>query len=174
MKHPLRTLSCLLLSLSVLLSLAACKADWREDLSAAQVCQAITNALTEKPGWRAVGESYISPSSWGEDYATQLEKVKEYRILVSEESDVNIDEVGVFLCRSPGDIQSIRSFVQAYLSTKALQQKPLLESYNPGELPKLDNAKVQVVGLYVVYTILSTSDTATADTALKTALTPVE
>ena len=52
--------------------------------------------------------------------------------------------------------------------------KPLLESYNPDELPKLDYATVNVMGRYVMYTILSSADTTTAGSAMEKALTPAE
>lgn len=173
MKYTLRPLLCLLLALSMILPMTACDGgSWRDDLTAAQACNAVTDALPAGDGWRAVSENYISPSSWGEDYADYLEKVAEYRIVVSENSDMNIDEVGVFLCKSEKDAKAVKEFCENYLNAKALQLKPLLESYNPDELPKLDYATVNVMGRYVMYSILSSSDTTTAGSALEKALTP--
>ena len=173
MKYTLRALLCLLLALTLTLPLAACDSgSWRDDLTAAQVCDAVTNALPADDGWRAVSENYISPSSWGEDYADYLEKVTEYRILVSENSDTNIDEVGVFLCKSEKDAKAVKEFCENYLAAKTLQMKTLLESYNPDELPKLDYATVNVMGRYVTYTILNSADTTTAGSAAEKALTP--
>lgn len=175
MKNTLRTLLCLLLALCMTLPMVACDSgDWRDDLTAAQVCNAVTNALPAEDGWRTVSENYISPSSWGEDYADYLAKVTEYRIVVSENSDMNIDEVGVFLCKSEKDTKAVKEFCENYLNAKALQLKHLLESYNPDELPKLDYATVNVMGRYVMYTILSSADTTTAGSAMEKALTPAE
>lgn len=175
MKYTLRALLCLLLALCLALPLTACDGgNFRDDLTAAQVCNAVTNALPAGDGWRQVSENYISPSSWGEDYADYLEKVSEYRIVVSENSDMNIDEVGVFLCKSEKDAKAVKEFCENYLTTKALQMKSLLESYNPDELPKLDYATVNVMGRYVMYTILSSADTTAAGSAMEKALTPAE
>jgi hypothetical protein len=159
----------------MILPMTACDGgSWRDDLTAAQACNAVTDALPAGDGWRAVSENYISPSSWGEDYADYLEKVAEYRIVVSENSEMNIDEVGVFLCKSEKDAKAVKTFCENYLAAKALQMKPLLESYNPDELPKLDYTAVNVMGRYVMYTILSSADTTTAGSAMEKALTPAE
>ena len=170
-----RILLSLLLAATLLLSLASCGGGkYRDDLTAAQLTDGITAALPAGDGWRQVSDAYISPSSWGDDYADYLAKVTEYRILVSENSDMNIDEVGVFVCKTEKDAKAVKDFAESYLAAKALQLKPLLESYNPDELPKLDNATVNVMGRYVVYTILSSADTTTAGSAMEKALTPAE
>ncbi|MBQ4111568.1 MAG: DUF4358 domain-containing protein [Clostridia bacterium] len=173
MKSVTRTLTCLLLALCMLLPLTACGGgNWRTDVSAQSLCDSVIASLPVKDGWRAVTDKYISASSWGEDYATHMEKVTEYRIMVSENSDMNIDEVGIFRCASEKDAKAVAEFAQGYLDTKKLQMTPLLESYNPAELPKLDTATVNVIGCYVLYTILNSSETTTAGSAFEKALTP--
>jgi hypothetical protein len=175
MKHTLRPLLCLLLTLCLTLSFAACDGgSWRDDLTAAQLSNSVTASLSATDGWRQVSDSYISASFWGEDYADYLEKVTEYRIVVSENSDMNIDEVGIFLCKSEKDAKAVGQFAENYLSTKKLQLTPQLESYNPAELPKLDYTTVNVMGRYVMYTILSSADTTAAGSAMEKALTPAE
>ena len=175
MKHTLRALLCLLLALTLTLPLTACDGGkFRDDLTALSLTDSITAALPAGDGWRAVSENYISPSSWGEDYADYLAKVAEYRIVVSENSDMNVDEVGVFLCKSEKDARAVKEFCESYIAAKTLQMKPLLESYNPDELPKLDCAKVTVCGSYVFYTILNAEDTATAHKAFEDALRVAE
>ena len=79
------------------------------------------------------------------------------------------------LCNKYYEYQALLSIAYTnYLNAKALQLKPLLESYNPDELPKLDYATVHVMGRYVTYTILSSADTTTAGSAMEKALTPAE
>ena len=170
-----RILLALLLTLTLILPLISCDSGkYRDDLTATQLTDNITAALPAGDGWRQVSNAYSSPSSWGEDYADYLAKVTEYRIVVSENSDMNVDEVGVFLCKSEKDAKAVKEFCESYLAAKALQMKPLLESYNPDELPKLDYATVNVMGRYVMYTILSSADTTTAGSAMEKALTPAE
>ena len=175
MKHSLRAVICLLLSICLLLPLTACDGgSYRNDLTAAEVSAAVTNALPAGDGWRQVSDQYISASSWGDDYEDYLAKVAEYRIVVSENSDMNVDEVGVFKCKSEKDAKAVKEFAQNYLTAKVLQLTPLLESYNTAELPKLDYATVHVMGRYVMYTILSSADTTAAGSAMEKALTPAE
>lgn len=173
MKYTLRALLCLLMALVLTLSFAACDGGkWRTDLTAADVSGKVTAALNAPDGWRQVSDGYISASAWGEDYADYLEKVTEYRILVSENSDMNIDEVGIFRCKSEKEAKAVGQFAENYLATKKLQLAPQLESYNPAELPKLDYATVNVMGCYVLYTILDSANTTAAGSALEKALTP--
>ena len=173
MKYTLRTLLCLLLALCMTLPMVACDGGgWRDDLTAAQLSNSITAALPAEDGWRQVSENYISASAWGEDYADYMAKVTEYRIVVSENSDMNIDEVGIFRCKSEKDAKAVGQFAENFLATKKLQMTSLLESYNPAELPKLDYATVNVMGCYVMYTVLGSSDTTVAGSALEKALTP--
>lgn len=175
MKYTLRALLCLLLALSMTLPMAACDSgSWRNDLTAAQVCDSVVSAIPLEDGWRAVSDKYISPSSWGEDYTDYLEKVAEYRIMIAEDESRNINEVGVFRCKSEEDAKAVKEFCENYLNAKALQLKPLLETYNPTEITKLDYATVNVIGRYVMYSILNSSDTTTAGSALEKALTPAE
>jgi hypothetical protein len=172
MKHITRTLVCLTLALCLLLLTACDSGKWRNDLTAASLCNTVVEALSSADGWRTVTDKYISASSWGDDYATHMEKVSEYQIMVSENSDMNINEVGVFRCESEKDAKAVGEFVESYLETKKLQLTSLLESYNPAELPKLDTATVNVMGCYVLYTILNSADTTTAGSAMEKALTP--
>jgi hypothetical protein len=173
MRYPFRALLCLLLALTLTLPLTACDGGkFRDDVTAAQLADSVTASLSATDGWRQVSESYISASLWGEDYADYLDKVTEYRIVVSENSDMNIDEVGIFLCKSEKDAKTVAQFARDYVDTKKLHLSDQLKSYNPAELPKLDYATVNVMGRYVMYTLLSSADTTTAGSAMEKALTP--
>ena len=175
MNYTLCALLCLLLVLTLTLPLASCDGGkYRDDLTAAQLSGSIIEAIPSEDGWRQVSDKYISASSWGEDYADYLEKVTEYRIMIADDDSNNVNEVGVFLCKSEKDAKAIKTFCENYLAAKTLQLKPLLESYNVAELPKLDYATVNVMGRYVMYTILDSADTTTAGSTMEKALTPAE
>lgn len=171
MKH-LRPLALLTLcALLLMLPLTACESsNWKDDLTAASLTATIKSSLPAGDGWDTVSDDYVSPSAWGEDYADYLSLVTDYVITVSAESDMNVDEMGIFHAGNAKDAAKIKSFTQKYLEGKKLRMAPLLESYNQAELPKLDCAKVTVCGNYVLYTILSAEDTTAAHTAFETAL----
>ena len=176
MKSILRMLSCALCATLLLLSVVACdtSSNWRDDLSAVSVSNSVKAALPAEDGWESVSDDYISPSAWGESYADYLALVADHSITLSAESDMNVDEWGVFRLKDAKDAASFKSFVEDYLEAKKLRMTPLLESYNPDELPKLDYATVNVMGRYVMYTILSSTDTTAAGSAMEKALTPAE
>ncbi|MBQ9151760.1 MAG: DUF4358 domain-containing protein [Clostridia bacterium] len=171
MKHIFRILS-VFLTLSLLLcSLVACGGqNWRTDLSVTSLCDTVVAALPAGDGFDTVSDGYVSASSWGDDYADYMALVTDYRIIVSVNSDMNVDEIGVFQTANAKDADKMKTFVEKYLEAKQLRMTPLLESYNQAELPKLDNADVTVCGNYVLYTILNASDTTNAHSAFEKAL----
>ena len=176
MKSILRMLSCALCATLLLLSVVACDtgSNWRDDLSAVSVSNSVKAALPAEDGWEAVSDDYISPSAWGESYADYLALVADHSITLSAESDMNVDEWGVFRLKDAKDAASFKSFVEDYLEAKKLRMTPLLESYNQPELPKLDCAEVTVCGVYVFYTILDAEDTTLAHAAFEKAVKKAE
>ena len=172
MKHSLRALCLLLTSVTCLaFALTACGgSSWRDDLTSASLSGTLTAALPAGDGWAEVNDGYISSSEWGEDYQLLLDAVSDYCIHLSEQSDMNIDEIGIFHVKNSGDVKKVKAIVEDYVSAKKLRMTSLLESYNPDELPKLDAAKVTVCGSYVLYTILDASATTTAHEAFENAL----
>ena len=100
MKHAtLRLLLCALCATLLLASLAACDSgsgNWKDDLTSASLSTTVKAALPAGDGWDTVSDDYISPSAWGEDYADYLALVTDYVITISAESDLTVDEMGVF------------------------------------------------------------------------------
>lgn len=171
MKYTTRFLISLLALLVLISAFSSCDGgSWRNDVSAADLSRQVEAALPAGDGFEAVSDSFISASSWGEDYADSMKLVTEYRIFVSANSDMNVDEVGIFRTESAKDAAKIKSFVEKYLEAKKLRMTPLLESYNQAELPKLDCSDVTVGGNYVLYTILNSTDTTTAHSTFEKAL----
>ena len=166
MKHTLRILICLLLALSMI-SLAACSGQWKTDVTVDAIATEMKGATRVSDGWENADSDYISASNWGDDYKEQMEKVVEYRILISSDSANNIDEMGIFRLNSGNDAKAFKGFVDAYLDTYTLRMTPILEAYNQAEILKLNNAKVTVCGTYVFYTIVSESNTSAAHRAFE-------
>lgn len=173
MKTRILTLTALLLSLACLL-ISCGSTEWRDDLSAGQAAGLVSAAVSGSAGGRhTADEDFISESSFGAGRAVLFEKTDSRVILLSDRSDVNIDEIGVFHVASAADVNAVRDVLKDYIASQKLRMKSLLESYNPTEIPKLDNASVKVCGQYVMYTILSAADTEAAQTAFEQALKPV-
>ena len=164
----------LLLALAILMTLTlvtACGGDqYRNDLTSAQVVESIKATIPTEEGYRQVSDRYISASMWGEKYTVLLDNITDYCIIVSEKSDSNIDEVGVFHVKDKSMVQELKTIVEAYVTAQTSHFRNLLVSYNPGELPKLDEAEVEVCGNYIYYSILSEARTETAEQAFENAL----
>ncbi|MBE6652596.1 MAG: DUF4358 domain-containing protein [Ruminococcaceae bacterium] len=171
MKKILRSTLCLL-CVALLLCAVSCDngGDWKDDLTSASLSTTVKSAFASEDGWETVSSDYISPSAWGEDYADYLALVVDHTITVSAESDMNVDEIGIFRAKNAKDAAKLKKFAESYLQATKLRMAPLLESYNQAELPKLDCADVKVCGNYVLYTILSAEDTAAAQSAFEKAL----
>lgn len=172
MKHIRTFILTALCAILLLISTTACDGggNWKDDLTAASLTTTVKSSLSAGDGWDTVSDDYVSPSAWGEDYSDYLSLVSDYNITISAESDMNVDEVGIFHVKNAKDAAKIKSFVEKYLEAKKLRMAPLLESYNQAELPKLDCAEVTICGNYVLYTILNAEDTAAAHEAFEKAL----
>lgn len=156
--------------LMILTALVSCGDKYRDDLTSAQVMDTIKAAIPSEEGYRQVSDGYISASMWGDQYTVLLENTVDHCIIVSEKSDMNIDEVGVFHVKDGVNIQELKAIVEAYVEGQALRFRDLLISYNPDELPKLDEAEVEVCGNYIYYSILSEARTEAAENAFEGAI----
>ncbi|MBP5236965.1 MAG: DUF4358 domain-containing protein [Clostridia bacterium] len=70
------------------------------------------------------------------------------------ESGATAEAVMVMRCDSTEDAGTVKSLVEAYRDT----QKHLFETYNPAEVPKLENAVIESRGLYVLYAVGKNTD----------------
>ena len=165
----------LLLSLALFMILSiftACDGNkYRDDLTSVQLMEQIKAAIPAEEGYRQVSDAYISASMWGEKYTSLLENTSDHCIIVSEKSDMNIDEVGVFHVKDSAKVEEMKAIVETYVEGQTLRFQDLLASYNPDELPKLEEAEVEVCGNYIYYSILSEERTEQAQNAFKNALT---
>ena len=73
----------------------------------------------------------------------------------------SIDEFGVF---KTDDAEALKALLEAYLSYR---NDIWMDEYLPEEFPKLENAKLWVVGDYVMYVILGSDAAGSAETAFK-------
>lgn len=170
-KIALRVLPALLLVACLLPVLAACdKSNYRDDLTAAAVMDTVKVAASAEGGYKVAGDSYINESNWGAEYEDMLGRLADYQILLATDTSQNVNEIGILRTKSTGDAKKIKAVVDDYIAAVQARMKPLLESYNPNEIPKLNNAKVTVCGTYVLYTILDADTTVKAHDAFEGAL----
>ena len=161
----------LILAFVLTFGLCACeKNEYRHDLTSAQVMERVLSALPSEQGYREVTEQYINTSTWGETCYELMDKVADYHIVVAQNSDENINEIGVFHVKDTGDMGALPAMVETFVVGQTLRYGDLRSSYNPRELPKLDEAEVKVCGTYVFYSILSDENTDRAQDAFEDAV----
>lgn len=168
MKKILVTVLALCMMLTVF---CACEKDhYRTDLTSAEVMSSILAAIPQENGYKQVSEQYISSSTWGKDYQMLLDKVVDYHIVIAEDSDMNINEIGVFRVKDAKDVATLAAIVETFIIGQTTRYLSLLEAYNPAEIPKLDEAEVEVCGTYIYYSILSDANTDKAEDAFESAV----
>lgn len=161
-----------LLLIPLLCLLTACRGEsYRNDLSSAAVMDEILDELDAEDDYRPVGDSFVSASSFGEDYATFLSLLTDHRIVVAINADSNVNEMGVFHVSDPAHVAAAEAVVQDYVAAQQVRLPDYLSMYNPAEIPKVENAAVRVCGQYILYTVLDSQETREAHDAFHDALT---
>lgn len=157
-----RFAACLLAFLAALsLTLSGCtQGSYTTTLSSSHVAGQVRDAVRGR--FHGADDDYVSESRFGSDYEKLASQCYDYTILLSDDEETNIDQIGVFHVINSKDVDSVASMIRSYVEAETLRLRDLLTSYNPAELPKLEQAQVTVCGTYVLYTFLSESDTATA------------
>lgn len=86
-------------------------------------------------------------------------------------SEVNdIDELGILKANSENDAKTLYGMLIDYITDAKEGQRAFIASYAPNELPKLDSARVERFGCYIIYSIATPEDSEKAISAITTAL----
>lgn len=157
MKNAVKLVS-LLLCLTALLSLCACGGGKiRTDVKPVDIADAIVGEMGIADAMTSLDENYITGRM-----DIDLSNCAEYDVRLSTAS-INVNEFGVFKAKDVDHVEALDADVQAYL---AMRLETWMDEYLPEEKPKVENAQVRTFGPYVIYTILSESDSKLAiDTA---------
>lgn len=149
MKNKMRYLI-LILSLALLCSFfTACYQNTYSDtLTAQDVSQAARAQVSD-------GGEYLEYSA--DDISYMLgdnSGIKDCSVLYSPSSD-DISEIGVLHAHSNEEAEQLLKAAEKYINELKATKTEFLRNYAPGELDKLENARVQRFGQYVVFTVLS-------------------
>ena len=162
-----KLISISLILLSLVLCLSACNASYRDDQTSVQVADQMLAAITVAGGCTAVDSDYVSlefPSA-----ATVTDAVSDWCIYSSTSSST-VDELGVFHVKDGQSTADVKKAVEEYVQSMQVKLEVYLDMYDPAEKGKLENAQVFVFGNYVIFTMLSESDTAAVKTAAENLL----
>ena len=129
------------------------------DLAAAADAALGDSSLTVVPDNYLINMNGLDLAAF-EEYAVKMKMV-----------DASIDEYGIFKAPDDASVSAIEKTAKDYL---AMRLATWNHSYLAEEKPKMEKATVNVMGRYVMYTILSSADTTAAGSAMEKALTPAE
>ena len=157
-----------LLMLLALLMLVGCGASYRTDVGAQALTDEVMSVLSEKDG-----EYYAADA---ETYAVYFDENAAYDIvqdccIVYHSEGTNVDQFGVFRVKEGQSTEPVRRMVQEYADGQASYLHGFASNYNQGELDKIQNVQVSVMGQYVFFSILSDADERAATDAIKAMIT---
>ncbi|MBQ7338572.1 MAG: DUF4358 domain-containing protein [Clostridia bacterium] len=158
----------LILLLAVMMTASACSSGtYRNDVSAQTLTETMIDVLSEEDGqyYTASGDAYAVYFDADEAYDTVQDCCIAYHI-----TSINVDQFGVFRVKNGQSTESVRTMVQKYVDDQVEYLNAFAANYNQDELAKIENARVEVVGQYVCFTILTASDEGVAIDALKAAI----
>lgn len=162
-----KLISISLILLSLLLCMSACNASYRDDQTAKQVADEMLAAINVAGGCTSVDSDYVSLEFPDADAVNA--SVSDWCIYPST-SSITVDELGVFHVKAGENVGAVKTAVEQYVQSMQVKLEVYLDTYDPAEKSKLENAQVFVYGNYVIYTMLSESDTAAVKSAAEALL----
>lgn len=160
MKKYIRLTCALLLAVLALTALTACGgADYRDDVAVSAIDSALQAKIPVPDGYYAADSDYLSFYFEGAEAI-----VTEYVVEFSATS-TNINQFGIFHVKE-GEAETMKALCQSYIET--MNKRWVAQAnYIASEHPKMEGAEVRVFGNYVVYTMLTAEDKATAFDAVE-------
>ena len=147
-----KLLALILAFLFLFLTSACASVSYRDDLSCKTITDRLSDTLSVSSGYEAFSAEHLR------FYFTDTDDYDDHSLIYSAMSE-DINEIGVFLADEDEDVEKIRIMCEKYIASMDEEQRAFIASYAPQETTKLDHAEVRVFGRYVIYTILSPSDT---------------
>ena len=144
-----------ILLLSVLLwavFLPSCAArEYKGSQTCAELAWGAASAIPSSKGYSAYGDDHIK-YEFG-----NTELYNDCCIIYSNETE-DVNEIGVFHMPDADSAKEFAKIAENYIFNMREDQRAFIESYAPNEVPKLDGARIYILGNYVVYTVLSAKD----------------
>lgn len=158
----------LTLALLLTFSLIACgqTVHYRDDVSVDDLSATVSALIPTEGGYDMSGEDFLK-------YYFDFEHdhtIDGYAIAASSASS-NVNEYGILHVSDIEQVSTVAELAEVYLSNQRDFLSTFLNTYNAEEMAKLEQMQVQVFGNYIVYTILSESDTQAVMDAVKAKLT---
>ena len=141
-----------ILAMILLISCTETEPVYRDDLSADTLAAEIAGSLPDSAGLIRYSDNDIAL------YLDIPDELSKDRCVMVQTNSVSIDEIGVFRAADSQSANSIKELLDDYLDRAEEVKGEWLQSNNPGELNKLENAEIIQRGSYVIYLILGKAD----------------
>ena len=139
-----------ILAIAVALSCTGCSKSVVTHVTAMSLSDALERGVTAPGGYRECEEDFMLVN-----LGVPAHILKDYRIILARD-DMNANEIGVFRATSRTDAKEVEKYCRRYIDSKVSGWN---YDYNPDENVKIENAQIFVMGIYVIYTILTPDDT---------------
>lgn len=159
-----KIIASLIITCSMLSLLSGCKEDvvfYKTDMPVSELSKVADEKIADSATMAEMQSDYIEGMM-----NIDVTSFEEYIVKV-QASGANVNEYGIFKAPSDGAVAGIASTVKDYLSVRVDTWMP---DYMPEEFPKVQQATCKVMGLYVVYCILSDDVRSEVFTAVENAL----
>ena len=150
-----------LLFVIVLCAVACAAVTYKDDVATSDIAAAVDKKISNSDVLVTADELYFD--YFNKEYASL---VAEYTIKYSASGSL-FDEYGIFKVADAADTDKIVTMIEEFKQYRIDADM----GYLPLELPKIKDAKIKVVGNYVMYTFLSDADSTAAFSELEAMLT---
>ncbi|NLL46110.1 MAG: DUF4358 domain-containing protein [Clostridiales bacterium] len=148
MKRFIR-LCALILALALLFASCAKTVKYRDDLTTSEIADSIKQGIDGGDKLTEISASFIQSSM-----DIDVSEYADYSVFITVVG-TNINEFGIFKAKDDTQVDALKEKLQSYIS---LRNEAWMPEYLPDEYPKLKNAEIKSVGLYVMYAVLSDSE----------------
>ncbi len=136
-----------ILCLLALMLVSCSKKDIADDKKCSELGSGLTQTLADNQEYHKFDDAHISASFPNKDSYNDR-----YVIYSADTNDIN--EIGVFHADSDEHARELLDDCKKYVEDMQNNSRAFIASYAPDELPKLDAARVERVGNYIIYTVL--------------------
>ena len=146
----------LTLALLLTLSFAACgkTVAYRDDVGVDTLSAAVSALIPVEGGYDMSGEDFLKYYfDFDGDHT-----IDGYAIAASAASS-DVNEYGIIHVSDPEQVATVEELAQVYVENQRDFLSTFVNTYNAAEMAKLETMQVRVFGNYIVYTILSDTDT---------------
>ena len=139
-----------ILSALLCLSLVSCSKKYVSDVETTVISETLQLGIATDGGYTPPSDKFMTLNIGIPDYY-----IEEFEIITANDT-ANQNQIGIFKATSTKNAKKVANYCESYLNNRIANFD---HDIDPDESDKINNAQVNVFGLYVIYTILSPEDT---------------